>query len=403
MWNMTVKAPSSLGFLLAMALLAMCWGASCRKEAPSHRPGASTTRPAGASTRPIVRIVVPESSHPALNSAGSPSRPVSTSVAATRSAPAAPVTASPPSPATLLPATRESQPWREQLAAGDRALAREDFRTAVEAFRRAVEAAPEDLDALQGLAVALAAASQYEQALPVYEKIIDLAAKAAASQPATRSTTAEAITPSALAARTARFNLAVAQMRLDRLGQAQENLEKLLDQDETDIRARYNLATVLQARGRGTEARDQWRKVIAGGQALGVHDRALAHMALGEVLMDTGDGKGALAAYAEATKLEPGNVTAWLDFSAVARATGSLGRALLAGRKAVELVPQNANAHARLAEVLLELHRSTKDRNFADEAVAELRRSLELDPNQPRVSQLLKIYEPIAASRPAKD
>jgi|GEM_PF-1382784 len=384
---MTVKAPSSLGFLLALATLAMFWGSSCRKE-PALPPSASASRPARASTSPLVRITgAPETSQPAAHLASAPS---------SRARP--PASAAAPAAGTL-----ESQPWREQLAAGDRALAREDFTTAVGAFRRAVELAPEDLDALQGLAVALAAASQYEQALPVYEKIIDLAAKAAASQPATRSTTAEAIAPSAPAARTARFNLAVAQMRLDRLPQAQENLEKLLDQDETDIRARYNLATVLQARGRGTEARDQWRKVIADGQALGLHDRALAHMALGEVLVDTGDGKGALAAYAEATKLEPGNVTAWLDFSAVARATGSLGRALLAGRKAVELVPQNANAHARLAEVLLELHRSTKDQNFADEAVAELRRSLELDPNQPRVSQLLKIYEPIAASRPAKD
>ncbi len=264
------------------------------------------------------------------------------------------------------------------VAAGDRALALGDYRAAAGCFRRALAIRPDHLDALQGLAIALTAEEEYDEATGVYRRIL------AAAKAREDSTAREA-------ARTARFNLAVAEMRIGRTGAAKERLRELLAERD-DPRARFNLASILQFEGKLTEASRQWRKALERADALPVADRVYAWASLGRAQLSLGEGEAAMDSYAQAAKLAPDDARVWSDLAAAARAAGSLGRAAAAARKAANLAPDDADAHNRLAGLLRELHRVSGRREHLDGAVAAWRESLRIDPDQPDVARNVETY-----------
>ena len=267
-------------------------------------------------------------------------------------------------------------------------MARGDFAAAVEDFRRAAELAPGDLDVLEGLAVALTAAERHQDAAIVYQAIIAATNRAAGGE----------MSP---AGRAARFNLAVALMRLGRLDEAEAPLREILTDDEDDVRARFNLATLHQARGHLAEARQEWSRVLALGESLPARERAFANASLGEVLTDLGDIAGAAKAYGEAARLDPNEPSSWSNLAVAARATGSLGRAAVAARRAAKLSPDDPSVWALAGQVLLDLHRATNDRDLLAEAVEAWRRSVALDPNQPALREHLRMYERLLPKRAA--
>jgi len=71
---------------------------------------------------------------------------------------------------------------------------------------------------------------------------------------------------------------------------------------------------------------------------------------------------------------------------------------MFALRKSLALAPHDAEAWAMLGDISLEIYRAKGDRPRAIEAVQAWKRSLEIDPNQPRLTKLVRIYD-----RPAKD
>ena len=266
------------------------------------------------------------------------------------------------------------------MLAGDRALSRGDYDAAAGCFRRALETQPNNLDALQGLAVALVAAGQYEAAVPVYRAIVATAPRGPSGAPGP-------------AGRTAGFNLAVALMRLRRLDQAEDVLRRLLADDADDLRARFNLATVCQAQGKLASARDEWRSVVGSRAPLAAADAAFAHASLGEVLMGLDQPEEAMAAFGAAAGLDAADPAAWVNLAAAAEAAGRPGRAAAAARRAVELLPSDAAAWARMGDLLLTLHRASGRRGFLAEAVEAWRKSLSLDPGRKEVSERLRMYE----------
>jgi len=262
-------------------------------------------------------------------------------------------------------------------------MARGDGDLAVQCFYRAVDRDPENLDALQCLATALAATGRHQETLPIYKMIVNLAP----DDPKGDFRQAGA---------TARFNLAVALSRLEQFDQAAQAYRELLADHDDFGQAWYNLASLSHSQGRLTEARDAWKQVVRLNPRL-----VTAQVQLGEVLMDLGEPAEAMKAYAEAAKLQSADPAAWLNLANAAQAAGSLGRAATALKRAAELTPNDATVWARLGDVLLGIHRATSERPFLNEAVAAWRESLRLNGDQKRIRELIATYEKVLTTQPS--
>jgi tetratricopeptide (TPR) repeat protein len=261
--------------------------------------------------------------------------------------------------------------------------------------------------------MALAAGGQYHEVLGVYEEILR-------QFPDDRTT---------------RFNLAVALTRLGRLGDAERVYRDLLAGNEDFLEAQYNLASLYQSQGRLGSAAEAWRKVVAAAP-----DLFSARTALGDVLAAMGDAPAAMRQYAEAAKLRPRDVPAWLRMATAARNAGSCGRAVVAVLRAARLMEadgdrnphlaawatnlhhvrtaerecahlgtavfaagvaaaqaaQEARLWRRIGEMLLDLHRRSGRKELLREAAAAWRRALQLHGGQDDIRQWLETYRSTA-------
>jgi serine/threonine-protein kinase len=104
-------------------------------------------------------------------------------------------------------------------------------------------------------------------------------------------------------------------------------------------------------------------------------DDARVHFLLGDALHEMGDHKGAVAAYREALRLEPGSVNGQVNLGNALRDSDDLKAAEAAYRAALRIQPDNARAHSMLGLAL----RATGD---LAGAVAECREAVRLVPAQ---------------------
>ena len=250
------------------------------------------------------------------------------------------------------------------MAAGNNQAARRYFVQAA-----AIE--PRNLDALQGLAVALVADRQFDQAVPVYEAILAIDNNDAVAW----------------------FNLAVALGRLEQLGRAEEIYRILVKKDPEHVRAWYNLATILQARGKLADARDAWKQVTILAPNL-----AGAHAGLGESLMDLADPEGAAKEFAAAANWEPRIASHWRNLAVAHRAAGRLDLAARAFDRAIALDEKDPDLWKELGLTKLYIHRAGGDARAIAGAVEAWRKSLALAPEQADVAQWIETY---AAADPA--
>ncbi len=254
------------------------------------------------------------------------------------------------------------------VAAGWRAIGCGSLQRAEMCFRRATALDPSNTDALEGMAIVLAETGRREEAIPVYEKLIELGSEK----------------------REVRFDLAVACMEARRLAEAEQLFTELLDEDENDIMSRYNLAVIYHATGRLSEARDAWREVVRRrGDFINAREK------LAESLLDLGDAEAAMEEYLYVADHRRDDADAWRNLAAAAEAAGSLGRAVVALQKAMQLSPDNAEIHADMGDLKLRIHRETGEKKFLAEAVAQWRESLKLNKNQPEIRKKLETYEKI--------
>ena len=261
-----------------------------------------------------------------------------------------------------------------RLARGDAYLAEGDFLAACRCFQQAAELDEHNLDALRGLSIALVASQQFEQAVPVYQRIL---AEDDRDKPI-------------------RFNLAVAYQRLANWERAEYTYKQILRDEPANARAWYNLATTFQVQAKLAEAAEAWRKTVQLAPQL-----AGAHASLGEVLMDQDDPAEAGEAFSQAAKLEPAVVSHWINLAVASREAGQLGRAVAGYLRALSLSPQDAGLWRELGSTRLEIYRLTQDVKMLAEAVAAWQKSLQLQPNQPDVAQWVRTYTPLVTSQPA--
>lgn len=274
------------------------------------------------------------------------------------------------------PNTPESSPASRGPAAS-RPATTEPSPHSLQELYQAVARSPNDIVSLQLLAEGLTGTRKYEESIPIYHKLIS------------------ALDEKSKARRTARFNLAVAMMRLGRLDQAAEHLRVLLSEDPSFNAARYNLALVLRSQAKLEGARRHLVQVTAQAAGLPQAEAASAYGLLGEVLMDLKQPLEAMKAYGQVAKLEPKSVPAWLNYAAAARAAGSYGLAIVAARQACSLAPNDAGNWRLLGELQLELYEATKTHHFVMGAMEAFRQSLKLKPDQAEVKALIEKYAPI--------
>ncbi len=276
--------------------------------------------------------------------------------------------------ATVEALQRTSQDPQTHLSAGDHALSRGDTDRAIDRFRKATSLSPDCPDAWKSLAVALIAAERHAQAAEVCRRILEL-------RPGDR---------------TARFNLAVALSRKERFGEAERLYRELLLDHPDFTPAIYNLGSLLQSQRRLSEAASHWRDVIERKPHM-----PSAHTALAEVLTDLGNYEEAMAAYAQAAILEPDDPIGWANLAIAAEATGSLGRSVVAARRARQAAEStdagDASMHATLGDLMLRLHRELEHPEFLADAVAFWRASLSQDPDQPELRNRVDVYGGITA------
>ncbi len=254
---------------------------------------------------------------------------------------------------------------RTHILGGDRALARGDGTSAVACFRRALDRQAQKTDALKGLAVALSVCRRHAEAVETYQALLALDPHDA----------------------TTRFNLAVALTRLRRFDRAERTYLQLLETVPGNHRARYNLAALYQVQGKLTLAADTYRTLIASEPTF-----APAYVGLGETLLAAGQPQEATEALGQAVKLGATDTETWLSLASAAQAAGRLGRAVFAARRAAELDEADPGVWLRFGELSLELHRMTGREDLLTQAIDAWRRSLELDPSQDRLGDLLQTY-----------
>ncbi len=377
MWSMIVKRLSILTLVLACLLAAGCSGRD--KQADANRPASAPaiadddsgviiedmppaanapaeTKPAMASADAPADTVVPALiSPPAVEPVITPvTQPAPTPTSRPAASAPVPHPATPPAP-VLLPIPRaapapESDP-NFHIAAGDRALAKDDPNSAVKSMYRAVELDPTRVSSLRALAVSLVAARRFAEVVPIYDSILGMDPND----------------------NTARFNLALALSRVRDFGRAESQYRELLAKDDRSVEGWYNLAMLYQAQGRLEDARQTWLRLIELAP-----DMASAHNFMGEVYMDLHKPDDAMESFSKAAKLEPGQAVTWVNLAAAAEAAGSFGRAVVAVHKAADIAPDDALFHYRLGELLLDLHRATDKRELLAEAIAQWKQSLKI-------------------------
>jgi len=267
-------------------------------------------------------------------------------------------------------------PCDSYLGEGLRALAKGENSLAAEAFYKAFETDPTRIDALKYMCEALLAEESYDQAVQIYEMLVEMDRQDHLS----------------------RFNLAVVYSRLKRFGEAEQVYAELLCERQDYVRARYNLAVLYQGQGKLSEAAKQWQEVIRQSP-----DLSSARACLGQVYLDLGQARRAMLQYAEAAKLRPKEAGAWTNLAEASKAAGFLGRAHVAMQRAVELSSEDAGLWRRLGQLQLQLHRSTGRRELLDCACESWQRSLSLDGNQQDVRDWLETYRtPRPATKPGK-
>jgi tetratricopeptide (TPR) repeat protein len=107
-----------------------------------------------------------------------------------------------------------------------------------------------------------------------------------------------------------------------------------------------------------------------------------AHLALGRVLMQLGDPKGAEVSIRRAIELKPDSPEAHVALGGLMVVTGRMQEAEVEYRRALELKRDLVDAHVALAELNAQVHRF-------DEAMAGCREAIRIDPNHVRARYLL--------------
>jgi len=234
---------------------------------------------------------------------------------------------------------------------GDAYTQTRELPKAEQAYRRASELDPSELNHLRGLGQTLMAEEKYSDALPVYQKLIDLMPDDADNY------------------------LAISQVyrELQQLDRAEENLLKARQYAPGDVKIMYNEAMLYQAQGRYEDAIRVLSDAISGvkGQSAVMPSRrrslAVLYQQLGQLYRDRQSYQAAAYTYEELGHLgDEEDRRARLLLMDTYQEARDLPKALQAGKEAVAKYPKDSAMQSREASLLGE-------NGQTDEAVKMLR------------------------------
>lgn len=159
-----------------------------------------------------------------------------------------------------------------------------------------------------------------------------------------------------------------------------EYFEKALERDRRFVLARVGLCTAHWQRYQITRLVEQAGEALEICQEAGIHDdqRAETHIALGNILIGTGQHERALASFHRALEIEPNRSEVHLGLGQLMALTGEEGPAEEHFRLAIELDPAYWRNYSFLSAFLAAQGR-------LDEAIVEINRAIRLEPDSPRL------------------
>jgi len=156
-----------------------------------------------------------------------------------------------------------------------------------------------------------------------------------------------------------------------RRDQAWKAFVTVLDLDPHNVKAKNNQGLILETDGKTESAIDAYRTAL-GWQEHSLQPSEQPYVNLGNLLMEQGQSKEALALLETAATLAPNNAYCRLTLGMAYRQLGQQERAQDELEKATQLEPGNARAHYQLGRLYKELH-------DLDRAQAEFKKTADLD------------------------
>ncbi len=230
---------------------------------------------------------------------------------------------------------------------GNRAVAQGHPEAAVPYYRQAVAAAPDDLQARQALASALAEAGQTEEALKLYLDLLERQPDNPVSH----------------------FNVGNLYLARNEPESAAREFRRAVELAPDYADAQYNLALVLEQLGRTEEATQQARHAVAADPE-GRQPREL----LAKLLLRS----GRLEDVQEAASLAPDLAAAQLALGSALGRAGRYSEAARSYARAVELAPENEQAWFGRATALLLADQEAEAREALEAGLERFPQSLPL-------------------------
>ena len=222
--------------------------------------------------------------------------------------------------------SRRRHDRKRQLAVAKRALATSRPAEAIAACDRTLSFHPEDVEALSLKAEALIAMARLADAAVTYEHLVAL-----------RSDDVRV-----------RYNYAVVLSRLERFPEARRQYESVLSRQPGHAKAMYNLAVIFQDEGKLSRAAELWAKVTDASPEL-----ASAWFKRGTVALRLDDYAGAAEAFTHADRLEPSQPDTLTNLGIGHYGQGQFAEAVAAYQRALKVAPKYLAAINGTAEVYL--------------------------------------------------
>jgi tetratricopeptide (TPR) repeat protein len=155
-----------------------------------------------------------------------------------------------------------------------------------------------------------------------------------------------------------------------RFAEARQAFLTVLSLDPYDAKAENNLGLIYETEGQAPAAMEAYRKAIAW-QEQSLHPSEQPYVNLGNLLMEQGQAKEALASLQKAVGLAPNNAFCHMTLGIAYRQDGTLDQAQAELEAATKLEPDNPTAHYQLGRLYKEQH-------ALDRARAEFEKTAEL-------------------------
>lgn len=235
--------------------------------------------------------------------------------------------------------------WAAAFNAGTEAYTQGDVEGAVEAWRRAIIIYDRRPESYRNLAGVLSSEGRYDEAIQVYEE----GRKALSERPASRVLKPEEVEARDEARAEVEERLVQLLLFRKRFEEALPLLQRQLEHDSTDVRARAAMGRALAGLGRNDEATRIYSSLLSEREL-----QASELLNLGTALFRAGEYTNATRAFERLTKLRPESRDAWFNYANSLFAAQEWQKLAAIGDRLLELDPLGEDSALIVARALLE-------------------------------------------------